>query len=162
MNAIQNIPTRTLPKLNAPQQQKGAVLLLGLVMLVVFSLLSVSAAQTGMLNERVAANHYHNEATFQLAESAAPYALTQNSWVNAAVARADEVENIVGAFVVPVENNTDTLTVTLQAERVAMPGYSLLVDSGSRFLQVTTASNASMDNGTPTQVVQGFVRAGAG
>lgn len=162
MNTTRKPKTLNLPTVQAPQKQQGAVLLLGLVMLVVFSLLSVSATQTGMLNERVAANHYRNEATFQLAESAAPYALAQNTWVNEAVARADEEDNIVGAFEVPVENNADSLTVTLQADRVAMPGFSLLVDSGSRFLQVTTSSNASMDSGTPTQVVQGFVRAGAG
>lgn len=145
-----------------PQKQGGAVLLLGLILLVVFSVLSVSSVEIGINNEKIAANHFSNQATFQLAESAAPYALAQNAWVNEAISRADESNNVVGAFTVPQTKTDEVLTVTLQASRVPMPGYSLLIDSGSRFVQVTTASDAAIKNGTPARVVQGFVRAGAG
>lgn len=144
-----------------PQHQQGAVLLLGLIMLVVFSVLSVSAAQTGIMNERVAANHYRNAATFQLAESAAPYALDQGAWVNQAIGAMEAENKTVGAFAIPVEGNNNSLSVTLEASFVALPKTSLVADSGTCYIQIKTQSQATLDNGPQTRVEQGSVRVAA-
>jgi Tfp pilus assembly protein PilX len=145
-----------------PTTERGAVLLLALIMLAVFSVLSVSAARTGMWNEQMAANYSNHETAFQLAESAGPYSLEQTTWVNEALRRIDEANNVVGTFTVPVPNSAHSVSVSLQADKVLMPGYSLLVNGGARFVQLQTDSSASVDSATATKLVQGFVRAGAG
>lgn len=56
--------------MKSPQQQRGMVLVLGLIMLLVITVLGVSALSTSNLEQRMAVNAQHSGVTFQAAESA--------------------------------------------------------------------------------------------
>lgn len=56
--------------LKLPQQQRGAVLIVGLIMLLVMTLLSVSSLSGSSLEERMASNYRDRQVAFQAAEVA--------------------------------------------------------------------------------------------
>ncbi len=55
---------------NLPQQQQGAVLIVGLIMLFVMTLISVSSMSSSSLEERMSANYKDRQVAFQAAEAA--------------------------------------------------------------------------------------------
>lgn len=64
--------------------EQGSVLIIGLILLVGITLLSVSGMQSVVLNQQMAVNTFEVERDYQLAESAGNFAVQQNAWVNSA------------------------------------------------------------------------------
>ena len=64
-----NTRNRTAAYINLHQQQ-GAALAVGLILLVVITLLSLSAMRNTNLDSKIAVNHQHKQISFQAAENA--------------------------------------------------------------------------------------------
>ena len=65
---VKSIPTPVRPKL--PQRQRGATLVVGMILMVLLTLLGLTAMGTSLLEERMAANARDRIRAFQAAEAA--------------------------------------------------------------------------------------------
>ncbi len=81
-----------IPRSTAPRRQRGAILIVALLILLVMTIIGVSAMRTTTLDERIAANTQYKTTTFQAAESAL-----------AAASRFDVVDKCLTANCVPCE-----------------------------------------------------------
>ena len=70
-------PYRTGPQC-ASYRQRGAALVVGLILLSIITMLSVSAMRSANLDARIAGNHQHKQLSFQAAENALAILLGPN------------------------------------------------------------------------------------
>ena len=149
-------------ELKLPQRQDGAVLIVGLMILVVMTLLSVTGVQTSMMNERMAANAFRISQSFQAAESASYYALNQSEWINDTLKYIDNSDYQWPSRDVELEGYSAESSVTMSARRALIVGHSISLNSDTSYIQLQTSSQASVDDGAETNITQGYVRVGAG
>jgi type IV pilus assembly protein PilX len=71
-------------QLKPASRQRGAALIVGLVMMVVLTLLAVSSMNTATLELLMARNNQEQENAFQAAESAIDIAIARKNWTTAA------------------------------------------------------------------------------
>ena len=69
----------TIPNSNHPSRQSGAVLIVAMILLVVLTLLGVTAMNTTSLEERMASNTQEQVRAFQAAETALSEAFNDNN-----------------------------------------------------------------------------------
>ncbi len=74
-------------------RQRGAALAISLILLVIVTLLSVTAMRSATLDSRIAVNHQHKQLAFQAAENA----FSKLSTLPPAQMRSLEVPGVVGA-----------------------------------------------------------------
>lgn len=88
---------------NGARRQQGAALAIGLILLTVITLLSLSAMRSANLYTKIAVNHQHKQFAFQAAENALTKLLTLDK---------DEMKTLVvpGTETDPPETNTDLFT----------------------------------------------------
>jgi type IV pilus assembly protein PilX len=145
------------------QQQKGVVLIVGLMILISLTLLSVGGMNTSVMNERMAANAQIVHQAFQSAESAGTYAMNQSSWMNQTLTYVDDATfDDWTVYDVDLDNTTVSATATLSADKIIVPGYSADNEAGVSYIQLQVDSNAAVHDGVDTRLVQGYVAIGAG
>lgn len=153
--------------------QSGAVLLIGLILLVGITLLSVAGMQTAVLNERMASNAQQIEQGNQLAESAGIVGIANTAWVNAALMYLETHPDPALDMSPPNENKYDLgalstasqdiqVSVGLLARDVVLPGISAGMDSDITCRVVEVHGSARLSTVTENKIVQGFKKCGAG
>ncbi len=158
-------------KQNTTVNQQGAVLVIGLMLLLGITLLSVSGIQSVVFNQRMATNAFQVEREFHLAESAGGYAVKQVDWRNSAFKYYESKPNI-GLLQEPnVYYGITHLTVgetsppPVKAGVLVRPiqplNMSAGIGSGVQSWVVESYGNAGVESGGRT-IVQGFNVIGAG
>ncbi len=142
------------------QKQKGAVLSVGLLMLVVMTLLSVTGLNSSIMNEQIASNAFVNAKSLQSAESASFYSLGMNDWVGEAIRHRKNSSYQPTNYSVDLGDSHATSNVSLTAMEVLGMGSTIRVDSGIAKILLQTAGSASVNSGTSVSVTQGFYRLG--
>jgi type IV pilus assembly protein PilX len=132
-------------QLNSPRHQSGAVLAVSLIMLLILSLIGVSASQNTGLNERMAGNARDRNLAFQAAESALLAAddLLQNlNIVSCPVDLAVNDPNPIGVYQ-PRDTDCDGITETLPVweqiawdneDSIQYTGDLIDIDTNPRFI----------------------------
>lgn len=144
------------------ESQRGAVLLLSLIILTVMSVLTVSGMNTSLINEQMAANHQFREVSFQVADSGGDYAVQQEEWVNDTLAQLEVTTPEWPTYAVDLEDGHSRMTVEMQARRSLMPGNSIREGGTFMFYTIETEANAQSYENVASGIVKGFTRAGAG
>jgi type IV pilus assembly protein PilX len=144
-------------------KQQGVVLIVGLLILISLTLLSVAGVNSSVMNERMASNAQVINKAFQSAESAGTYAINENSWMNQTLTYVDDASfDDWPVYDIDLQDSSSTTTATLSAEKVLVPGYSADNEAGVSYIQVQADSTATIDNQVDTRLIQGFVAIGAG
>lgn len=149
--------------MQSAHQQQGVVLIVGLLILVSLTLLSVGGMNASLMNERMAANAQIVHQSFQSAESAGTYAMSQASWMNQTLTYVDDAtfDNWT-VYDVDLHDDASTATATLSADKIIVPGYSADNEAGVSYIQLQVDSSAAIHDGVDTRLIQGFVAIGAG
>ncbi len=144
-------------------KQQGVVLIVGLLILISLTLLSVGGVNSSVMNERMASNAQIINRALQSAESAGTYAINQTSWMNQTLTYVDDASfDDWTVYDVDLHDEVSRTTATLSADKVLVPGYSADNDAGVSYIQVQVDSSATINNGVDTRLIQGFVAIGAG
>lgn len=146
------------------RSQKGAVLIVGLLLLVSLTILTIGGVRSVGMNENLAANSHLQNRRFQAAESAGGYALNQDPWVNQTlVYMQDPTFNSWPSYTTVSGDTEVSAEVVLEAKKAMIMGYTLNVNASSSYVHLQVSAEATVGSSdTSTQVVQGFVRVGAG
>lgn len=145
------------------QQQKGVVLIVGLLILISLTLLSVGGMNTSIMNERMASNAQIVQQAFQSAESAGTFAMNQPSWMNQTLTYVDDATfSAWTTYPVDLDNSDVTATAILSADKIIVPGYSADNEAGVSYIQLQVDSSAAVHDGVDTRLIQGYVAIGAG
>lgn len=141
----------------APRVQRGAALMVAIVMIFMMTVLGISAMRGATLEGRLASNALQKELTFQAAESSTDLVL----------ARANVLENMIcqddRTIDVPEVNESaaqDTSTLVQDGGRTHPIGYELGGPISARRF-VVTGSSALPDASTSTVIAQGVMLIGA-
>ncbi len=152
-------PTRTMPSGSSMsgghrRREKGAALVVALVLVLVSTLLGVSAMQTSDIEAQLANNTRFQQISFRAAEAAADRLLTIDNIVTLANNPALEVTSTTS-----IET---AVSVTAEFEALGdgpATGYSLGGQNGFRALKFFAIATASMENVDSTSgVIQGVER----
>jgi len=149
--------------------QQGAVLVLGLLILTIMSLITVSGMNAAIVNEKISANQQFVEVAFQSADSAGNFALEQDAWVNATLSQLEVPEPTWPTYDVGTIGGDDTnVNVEMRARRSFLPGNSVRLGGSFSFYTIETTADATAvaTADGPSQInkviVKAFSRAGAG
>lgn len=143
-------------------KQRGAVLLVSLMVLTVMSVLTVAGMNSAITNEQMAANHQFREVSFQVADSGGNRAIGQDEWVNNTLCRLDESQPDWPEYAIEVADGRSTLSVVMQARRSPMFGNSIRQGGTFMYYTIETQSDATSYGNVSSTIVKGFTRAGAG
>jgi len=126
--------------INLQVRQKGAALVVGLILLVVVTVLAVSGMNTATTELAMARNDQNYENAFQAAETGLENALAQGNF--STIANVNITQNV---------NANDTVTATIQFENATLVpdrAFSLGVGSGiSAYHFIATATAESKREG---------------
>ncbi len=146
-----------------PAKETGAVLIVGLLLLISMTLLTVGGMQSVAMNENMASNSHLQNRRFQAAESAGEFSLDQTAWINQTLTYMDDPDfSDWPSYTVDINDQDLTIQVTLEASSSMMMGYSLNMDGSSSYIRLQADSQSNFATGASTRLVQGFVRVGAG
>lgn len=135
----------TKPKQGSRKQQRGAALVVGLLMLVVITILAVSGMNTATTELAMARNDQNYENAFQAAETGLEQAISQGTYSTGAPV----------TLTIPPISAHESVATSIQFEDTTMvpdKAFSLGVGSGIaayHFIATATAESAR-DPGTPT------------
>ena len=147
---MQKLPGTTLPR-----NENGATLVVALIILVLISLIGVSSLKSATVVERMSANDYQKNITFQASESAAEVALKDTAKISEAIINGILPDTQVTTNLTNVET-----TVTYKAAGTAVTfGSSLGAQgfSGQRIM-VTSTGQMGTDANMKSRTVHGVVR----
>ncbi len=146
---------------NFPQQERGAALVVGLILLVVVTVLAISGMNTATTELAMARNDQNNENAFQAAETGVENSLAQRTWYTAS--------NVVVGPINIGAHETVTSVISFQGDTSALSGdraFSLGGGAGIReyhFRSVADAESNRIAGGSGTterdasaQHTQGF------
>jgi len=128
------------PTLSSMPRQRGAALIIGLVLLLVLTVFAISGMSRATLELTLAGNTQYSENAFQAAESAIEAELVAGA--------ATPTAPRTSAFSFG-DSTTAASTVTFDATRLAPPGYSLTEYQSDHYLINATGvggKNASTTN----------------
>jgi len=144
--------------------QKGAVLIVSLMLMLVMTLLSIASMSTSVMQEKMAANAQNTNRTFQAAETAIDTQVSIILGGNSANLNEAMVAALGQGAVMSVNTGTGDTTATAQIEYlgeiIATSGSSIDADesstalSGHRFALVGTGRIAAVE--AETQITQGI------
>lgn len=144
------------PYSKLPGKQRGAVLVVALIMLVLLSLLGVNSLKTALHTERMSSAVHQKNITFQASESAAALASLQNSQIaNDAILTNGPITRDVDTG----SNLTRTSVTVVPLGSGPVLGTSFGVGGGLRLL-ITSTAELSADSGAQTVTVHGITRLG--
>jgi len=146
------------------KKQKGAVLVVSLIILLVMTLIALSGMKTSMMQEKMAANAQNMNKTFQAAESAVG-ALTStimsgNSTILSTALTAEDGFAPATSYSVGDSHIDSTVQVEYKGEVIATGGNSISADEdtttlkGYRFEIIGTGAISGAN--AQTQVFQGI------
>ena len=137
-------------------RERGAALLVAMVMIFVLSILGVSAMRGATLESRLADNALHKEMTFQAAESATDAVLAVGGALEDIICASDVEMAVPEVNQVAAQVTRATLSY---GGRTNPPGYSLDRFAGRRFMVV--GESALPGASTATRIAQGVELIGA-
>jgi len=143
------------PGTTIPGNEKGATLVVALIMLVLISLIGVSSLKSASVVERMSSNDYQKNITFQASESAAEVALLDTAqisqaMINGVVPDAEittNIANVSATVTYRTAGTADTFGSSLGAQ-----GFS-----GQRIM-VTSTGQMTTDANMVSRTVHGVVR----
>ncbi len=141
---------------NSIQKQQGTTLFVALIILVVISLIGVTAMKNANIDEQMASNLYQKNLTFQASESAVESTLNDTTLIQQAISSNAPVTQ---AVTVPIPNTTATVSYSAVGSGLAV-GSSANLFSGTRFM--ITATGEIPDLNARTVTVHGVVRLAPG
>ena len=149
-----------------PKRQDGAVLIVGLLILIVLTSMAVTGASSSTVSEKIAANAQVRTNSFQVAESASVIAINTPAWVNEAMKHTGDPTYTNWATetsiaLPPGETTGISATSTISARQEHASGYSLHIGSGLNYIRLQIDSDATVYN-TQRSLTHGYVRLGAG
>ncbi|MEE9320311.1 MAG: PilX N-terminal domain-containing pilus assembly protein [Granulosicoccus sp.] len=141
-----------------PGHQRGAALMVAMVMIFMMSVLGVSAMRGASLEGQLASNALQKEMTFQAAESATDLILAQDNTLEDIICQPE----IIGMNLPSLnQSSSQQTTADLRDGGSTNPiGYSLGGMIGARRF-VVTGNSALPDASTQTTIRQGVVLLGA-
>ncbi len=132
------------------KNQQGVSLLVSMVILILVSLIGVTALKNASVEEQISSNLYQKNVTFQASESAVENTILDNSIISSALTSAAPVEEDV---TVNVPNTTADVQYMFLGTAPAI-GYTQGVFAGARIMITSTAESGD----TRTRTVHGVVR----
>lgn len=143
------------------RHQRGAVLLVSMIMLLVLTLIGVSAMSTATIEEKMAANAQQKAITFQAAESAIDDTIDDTALLSTAISSASPVSSSVSLGFTGV---TATSMTELLGQAPA-PGYSLGSGSQTQFVAYSfevVGTGTLIGTSLTTDAEQGIIRIAPG
>ncbi len=138
-------------QINTAHNQKGIVLIVCLIILVVMTVLGVSTMTSSTLQERMASNSQSMMTTFQATESAVANTLADGTIFSTIISTGN---GVTGTYT--LGNLTASTTTTVTGPSEIVEGYSLGSFVAYPFDVVSASSQAS--TGARTQITQGVKR----
>lgn len=148
-----------LPAVTLPGRQRGAALIIGLILLLVLTILAISGVVSSTLELRMTANQQQQERAFQAADTGVEQAMT------AATFSTTGVVEVAPTPVDAADPDGDTYEYELRFDaESSMPtvptGYSL--GSGFQAYHFVVESTGTSAGGAESDHVQGFYIVGPG
>lgn len=141
---------------HSPHNQQGATLFVALIILVVVSLIGVTAMKNANVEEQMASNLYQKNLTFQASESAVESTINNTGLIQQAMtSNAPVVQDVP----VPIPNTSATVSYASAGSGMAV-GSSANLFSGLRLM--ITATGEMPDLNARTVTVHGVVRLAPG
>jgi type IV pilus assembly protein PilX len=112
---------------DAIAKQSGAVLMISLVVLVVLTVISLSALDSSVLEEKMSANSMNKQITFQAVESVVNDAIRDTDILSSAITSGNSVQHTVTMTNTAIVASAD---ITYQGEGIPV-GFSLGQNGGS-------------------------------
>ncbi len=139
------------------QKQKGAALVVGLILLLVLTLLAVSTMSTATMEFRMAQNMQYSENAFQAAETAIDTALVGGNWNtnNPIVVPQTLVPGSTGDY-------TQSVTTFDVATNVPTGGFSMGAGAGFAAYHFDVTSVGTSNRGASSAHTQSFYIVGPG
>ncbi len=137
---------------NSLQNQQGVTLLVAMVILILVSLIGVTALKNASVEEQMSANLYQKNLTFQASESAVESTINDKNLQRQVLTSATSVSSVV-----PVNIEHTTATVNYKSNGLGAPpnGNSFGAFAGARIM--ITSTGESTDSSTRTRTVHGIV-----
>ena len=135
---------------NTIGNQQGVSLLVSMVILILVSLIGVTALKNASVEERMASNLYQKNLTFQASESAVENTILDNTLVSSALTSNTPVERTVSV-------NVPNANASVQYKSLGpapVLGFGVGQFSGARIMITSTATSGD----TRTRTVHGIVR----
>ena len=138
-----------------PGNERGATLVVALIMLILISLIGVASLKSAALVEKMSANDHQRNLTFQASESAANVALQDDANISQALISG----NLVTFPDVATNLPNTTSTVTFKTAGSSSLFGSSLGDQGFSGQRVIITSSSTLENtNAQTRTVHGIVR----
>lgn len=138
---MQQLPTTTLPG-----RERGATLIVALIMLILISLLGVSSLKNASVAEKMSAADYQRNITFQASESAATLAIRNSNFLSRSL--IENAPTVANAAEIGPTGATAKIVAT-PVGRGGLLGASIAVGQNSfstqRFMITATATLAEDD-----------------
>ena len=157
-----------IPTQHSPSQSKqtGAVLAMGLMILLVLTLSAISGMESTIITERMAANAQVKSETFQSAESCIQVARATTGWISETLTESfkDVEEHTWPTYPVTFSEIATTNNTTLRAFRSKAIGGEVTTDAAAfttRLELSCTSTHPNFSNQIVT-LVQGYQKLGAG
>lgn len=150
---MQQLPTTTLPG-----SERGATLVVALIMLILISLLGVSSLKNASVAEKMSAADHQKILTFQASESAAALAIRNSGLISQALiknsptsATAQHIGSTVAEAKVVL---TPVGSSTLLGSSIAVGGNSFSAER----IMITSTANINDDKRSTGETVHGIVQ----
>jgi len=141
---------------HSKQKQQGTTLFVALIILVVVSLIGVTAMKNANVEEQMASNLYQKNLTFQASESAVESTINNTALIQQAMtANVPVVQNVP----VPIPNTTASVSYASAGAGMVI-GSSANLFSGMRLMITATGQMPALNARTVT--VHGVVRLAPG
>lgn len=137
---------------NSLKKQQGATLLVAMVILILVSLIGVTALKNASIEEQMSANLYMKTLTFQASESAVESTIDDKSLQRRTLTSLTPQNQDVD---VEVPNTTASVSYTSNGSGPPPSGNSLGAFAGARIM--ITSTGQSTDTTTRTRTVHGVV-----
>lgn len=136
------------------KRQKGAALVVGLVLMMVLTLLAVSTMRTATLELLIAGNAQYKEKAFQLAETGLRDAVNQLNEGTLSLGTTDGWQDI-GALIGSVDDSGDDYTVDLRFIRAGdpPPSYAEGGEITALYFEVTSTGRTVARNAKSIQTM---------
>jgi hypothetical protein len=140
--------------------QRGSVLIIGLIVLLGVMTLSIAGMQTVVLNERMASNAIEAERENHLAESAIQYARGREDWVNTAIGNSpnNTVHDFAGFLDDAQLRTIPTMPSSVRAGLLGRSGSAYGYSDDFDFQLINVYGKAeSVGANSGGKIVQGFL-----
>jgi len=145
-----------LPKTTLPGSQQGATLVVALIMLILISLIGVSSLKSASVVEKMSANDYQKNITFQASESAAEVTLQDTVLISQALVAQQPVaaSNVITGI---PNASADVVFTPAGVGEVFENSLGENGFSGQRIM-VTSTGTLTTDSNIRSRTVHGIVR----